>query len=90
MKSIYNKIKFIVYLFGLFLTIYSILKYGLVESHTPPLGFVIPIFFILLSLVWIIFDWLLVYILKSNKIDYRYHYFGLVTNLIIIILILYL
>ncbi len=87
MRFSYNSLKIIIYIIGLCLTIFSIIKHGLVDSHTPPLGFTIPVFFLIIGAFWVGIDYL-ISIFFDIKIRYRNHYFGIGINLMIIILIL--
>jgi len=58
-KISYNIIKLSFYFLGFVLTISAILKFGLVSSHTTPLGFVIPVLIIVIGTFWLIIDWAL-------------------------------
>lgn len=88
MRLNYNIIKLIVYIIGLCLTAYAIFKYGLIDSHTPPVGFVLPVFFMTIGFIWVIVDWLISCFFKTIKISYRTHYFGIGINLVIVFYIL--
>ena len=79
----YNTFKALFYISCGGFTIFSILKYGLVSSHTPPLGFVIPVFTLFLGLVWGLIDWVILMFLPNVKINFEYHYYGIALNLLI-------
>lgn len=89
-NNIYYYIKCAVYAFGALLTVFSSLKYGLVSSHTPPIGFIISLFIVILASTWIIVDWVLFNVL-NRKIDFNYkiHYLAIIINLIFLLYILY-
>ena len=87
MRFSYNNLKIIIYIIGLCLTILSIIKHGLADSHTPPLGFVIPVLFLIIGAFWVVVDYL-ISIFFDIKISYRNHYLGIGINLMIIVLIL--
>lgn len=75
---------------GALITVFSILKYGLVSSHTPPMGFIIPLFIVVLASAWIIVDWVLFNVL-NRKVDFNFkiHYIAIIINLIFLLYILY-
>jgi len=77
MKFSYNNLKTLVYIIGFCLTIYSVLKFGLIDSHTPPLGFVIPVFFLILGFIWVIVDWVLSFFfeINSNKLQKSFYWY---------------
>ncbi|PIA78528.1 hypothetical protein BFR04_03055 [Gaetbulibacter sp. 4G1] len=87
MRFSYNSLKVIIYIIGLCLTIFSIIKHGLVDSHTPPLGIAISVIFLIVGAFWVVIDYL-ISVFFDIKISYRNHYFGIGTNLMIIVLIL--
>jgi hypothetical protein len=66
-KQIYIIIKITIYTLGLCLTSYSILTDGIVDSHTPPTGFIISFLIILLASVFILIDFLLKKHLKNHS-----------------------
>ncbi|GEM_PF-5893038 len=87
--SAYDIFKTIVYLIGLIFTIYSILKFGLINSHTPPLGFVIPFFTIFIALLWELLDWILKKIVSDKvRINKLINIWTLVINSAIVLFIL--
>ena len=86
----YTKVKIGFYFLGIIITIFSILKFGLVDSHTPPLGFALPVIIMIIGSFGLIIDWLLSRFLKKIQIDLTSHYLGVFLNFIICILILYL
>lgn len=87
MDRIYINVKYIFFAIGFILTIYFIYKDGLIHSHTPPLGFVIPFFVFVIGLTWTLID----YIISSyhKKLNLNVNYYGLLLNLMIITLIIF-
>jgi len=87
-KISYSIIKLSFYFIGFVLTIFTILKFGLVSSHTPPLGFVIPVLIIVIGSFWLIIDWIISKIYNKIHIDFVSHYLGVLLYFVICILIL--
>jgi hypothetical protein len=85
MKSNYDIIKLVVYFIGFGLTIFSIVKFGLVDSHTSPLGFVIPVLFLFLGMFWALIGFVAAYFFRSVSISYKNHHIGIGVNFIILI-----
>lgn len=85
--SRYEIVKILFYTINLCFTIYSILKFGLIDSHTPPIGFIIPLFIMVFGFLWMIIDWLIVCFLKSSEINFYFNYFGVLINLILVVFI---
>lgn len=85
--SRYEIVKIIFYTIGLCFTIYSILEFGLIDSHTPPIGFIIPLFIMAFGFLWMIIDWLIVCFSKSIEINFYFNYFGVLINFILVVFI---
>ncbi len=86
--SKYDLVKIVIYLLGFIFSVYSILKHGLIDSHTPPVGFVVPFLLMLIAIIWYIVDLILIKFLEYLKISKAVNLCGLMINFLIVFLIL--
>ena len=84
--SLYRKIKTFIYVLGICLTIFLILKQGITDSHTPPGGFIISGLMILIGLL--IIDIFLKKRLKNFYLHLNTNLISIFINLIIVIVII--
>ncbi len=88
MNKTYKTLKYFLYTISLLFTIYSIITDGIGGSHTPPLGFVIPVLIILTSLFFIVMDFLFRKRLKNYQSHLSINIAAITINLIIVVSIL--
>ncbi len=88
LKHVYILIKIILYVLGLCLISYSVVTDGIVDSHTPPVGFIISFFIILITSIFIIIDFSLKKYLKSYSFHIKINIVSIVLNLIIMSILL--
>ena len=86
--SAYDRIKIVVYVIGLILTIYLIADVGLIDSHTPPPGFVLALFFMFLGILWYFVDRIVIHFSSVIQIKHTINIFGIYLNFIIVIWII--
>ena len=86
--SLYRKIKTFIYVLGICLTIFLILKQGITDSHTPPGGFIISGLMILIGLFFLIIDLFLKKRLKNFYLHLNTNLISIFINLIIVIVII--
>jgi len=86
--KIYNYFKVILYLSALSLTTYSIIKEGVRHSHTPPTGFVIPVFIIFVAIIFMLIDLLIRKKMKNYNAHFMINFLAILINSIIAIRIL--
>lgn len=85
--NLYSKMKLVIYLIGFILCLFFYIKHGLVSSHTPPTTFVISVLFGILSMIWLIIDWIITLLRKDLDIEFKTNYVGFIGNLLILILV---
>ncbi len=86
--SAYDRIKIVVYVIGLILTIYLITDVGLIDSHTAPPGFVLALFFMFLGILWYFVDRIVIHFSSVIQIKHTINIFGIYLNFIIVIWII--
>ncbi len=70
-----------------FLCLYFYKNEGLDACHTPPTVFAIALIFLLLSVAWLVTDWVFVQLLDNSSIEFKTNYVGFFLNLLILIFV---
>ncbi|SHJ26679.1 hypothetical protein SAMN04488096_1272 [Mesonia phycicola] len=83
--KIYYYFKVILYLSALSLTTYAIVKEGIRSSHTPPVGFIIPVFIIFVAIIFMLIDLLIIKETKNCNAHTMISFLAILINLIIAI-----
>lgn len=86
--SKYDIVKCFIYILGFGYTIYAILKFGLIDSHTPPVGFAIPVFLMIVAVIWYVLDLVILKFFKKQMINKDINLWGLMINFLIVFFII--
>lgn len=86
----YRKIKIFIYTIGFILVSYFYYNEGIVATHTPPNTIIFSIIVLIISVIWIIVDYILSHILSIYKTTYKEHLIIIFSNLIFIIIVIFL